>query len=113
MLSSSCFQDQELRKKLNPRSLTDLYGKGIPEPVPNQNPLNFLPSSPVSLCGGEVLLQGVSSSNWTQLLMAEARSGVGCTGLPGGEAASEMRPIFSEESSCSECERSCEPSSTA
>lgn len=60
-----------------------------------------------------MLLQGVSSSNWTQLLMAEARSGVGCTGLPGGEAASEMRPIFSEESSCSECERSWEPSSTA
>lgn len=60
-----------------------------------------------------MLLQGVSSSNWTQLLMAEARSGVGCTGLPGGEAASEIRPIFSEESSCSECERSWEPSSTA
>lgn len=60
-----------------------------------------------------MLLQGISSSNWTQLLMAEAKSGVGCTGLPGGVVASEMRPIFSEESSCSEWERSWQPPSTA
>ena len=45
-----------------------------------------------------MLLQGVSSSNWTQLLMAEARSGVGCTGLPGGEAASEMSPNLVQNS---------------
>lgn len=60
-----------------------------------------------------MVLQGASSSNWTQLLMAEAKSGVGCTGLPGGVVDSEMRPIFSEESSCSEWERSWQPPSTA
>lgn len=93
--------------------LSDVKGHLLKESKEGHVQQGMVKVRAVSLCGGEVLLQGVSSSNWTQLLMAEARSGVGCTGLPGGEAASEMRPIFSEESSCSECERSCEPSSTA
>lgn len=106
--SLQCFRALEQAKQ-NAGSPADLSWKSVPG---EHSPPPVLPVPPASLWGGNVLAQGVSSSNWTQLLMAEARSGGGCSGLRGGEAASEMRPIFSEESSCSEGERSWEPPST-